>query len=69
MEEKEEMNNVRDLGEKHAIQTTERFIICIGKFGAYFHDLKLQEDMTLEAVKNRLNECYEVNKFKMEEGV
>ena len=38
--------------------STERFTIEIGKYGAYFYDKKLQEDMTLEAVKNRLNECY-----------
>ncbi len=44
--------------------STVRFTIEIGKYGAYFYDKKLQEPMTLETVKNRLNECYEKEEVK-----
>jgi len=39
----------------------ERYIVRVGKFGAYIYDVNLKKDMTLKDVVDRLNSlCNEI---------
>ena len=38
----------------------ERYIIRLGKFGAYFYDINTKQDMTLEDVIHTMNNLYTI---------
>ena len=41
----------------------ERFILKVGRFGAYFYDDKLKKDVDLNEIKDMLNEWGSLNKI------